>query len=118
MIKKIELEKFLTPGGDYLSGRPEGEDARGIEKLDEFDLKEDNSIELLISDSIIGVNISFFLGLLSISLKPFQTREDILKKVSLIFIGKDPEIKELVTEDFEYMIKKILDKRDINDILK
>ncbi|MGL6113528.1 MAG: hypothetical protein ACRC1R_00675 [Cetobacterium sp.] len=118
MIKKIDLEKFLTPGGDYLSGRPEGEGARKNENLDEFDLKEDNSIELLISDKIIGVNISFFLGLLSISLKPFQTREEILKKVKLVFTGSDLEIRELVNEDFEYMIKKILDKRDINDILK
>lgn len=117
--KKIELKKFLSSGGDYLSGRPEGAMARKREDLDNFDLKKDgNKIVLLVSDEIIGINISFFLGLLSISLKQFSTREEILNKVKLEFTGDDEEIEEVINEDFEYMIKKVLDKRDIDDILK
>ncbi len=119
MEKRIDLQKFLSDGGDYLSGRPEGVMARNREGLDKFDLKKDgNKIILLISDDIIGINISFFLGLLSISLKQFSTREEILNKVKLEFTGNDQEIEEVINEDFEYMIKKILDKRDIDDILK
>ncbi|MEG1150093.1 MAG: hypothetical protein RSE17_02255 [Bacilli bacterium] len=118
-MKRIELDKFLSEGNDFLSGRPEGEMARNRERLDEYDLtREGNKIILIISDNIIGINISFFLGLLSISLKPFNTREEILSKVKLEFSGNDEEIKEVIIEDFEYMIKKVLDKRDIDDILK
>lgn len=117
MKKEIDLKKYCKDN-DFLSGRPEGKDARKNEALDNFNLLEkDNVLEIIIPESIIGINVSFFLGLLSLSLKPFNTKEEILNKVKFNFKTNDPEKIELIGEDINYMIKKVLDKRDIDDVL-
>ena len=120
MVKTINLEKYMVEETDFLSGRPEGENVRKKEKLEDFSLSDSaNKIILKIPLKLIGINISFFLGIFTKTLKIFSTKEDIMKKIELEFDKNvDSEVKSLILQDIDYGISKVLDERDIDEILR
>lgn len=67
-MNKIELKKYKRTESRVFTGRPEGEKARKILNLDEFD-KKDESVEIVIPDDTLSVNSSFFSGMFQKSLK-------------------------------------------------
>lgn len=109
MKKNVILKEYLTiPEQRYFNGRPEGQAIRKTLKLDMEDEKK-NEIEFYINSGLIGMNVSFFLGLFSptiskFGLKDFETR--------YTFKYEDEEVKQLFEKDFEYGKKAAL--REIN----
>ncbi len=111
----IHLEKFLMPNDDYLSGRPEGNTARRNLKLDKYD-NEEVKINTVISDKIIGINVSFFLGLYSISINRLGSKEKFLEKFSFEICSSNKDRKEIILGDINYGIKEALDESDFDDL--
>ncbi|MGL5356290.1 MAG: hypothetical protein ACRDAQ_07075 [Cetobacterium sp.] len=104
-MEKIKIDKFLPSSeSDYLNGRPEGEDARKNLKLDEKD-KKDEKIEIFISNKLIGINISFFLGLFSKSIVKYKEKEFY---EHYKFLYEDKETEKLVKKDIENGVKEAL----------
>ena len=111
-MRRIELEKYLHSNATYLTGRLEGKDIRTTLDLDRED-KSNEPVEVIISSKMTGINISFFLGLFSKSLKILK--ENFTEKY--IFVYSDEETRDLIEEDIEYGIKEALDERSIDEIL-
>lgn len=109
MNRTIKLEKYLLSNSVYLTGRPEGEDVRRILKLDEEDKKKDEVI-FQISKEITGINVSFFLGLFSKSVKDLSEAE-FREKYKFKYENKETE--ELVKEDIMYGMNEALDIRKV-----
>ncbi|MGL5544713.1 MAG: hypothetical protein ACRDB6_06365 [Cetobacterium sp.] len=104
-MERINIAKFLPSSkSDYLNGRPEGEDARKNLKLDVKDEKEEK-VEIFISNKLIGINISFFLGLFSRSVVKYKEKGFY---EHYKFIYEDEETKKLVEKDIENGIKEAL----------
>ncbi|MGL4861782.1 MAG: hypothetical protein ACRC4T_01510 [Cetobacterium sp.] len=104
-MERINIDKFLpTPESDYLNGRPEGETARKNLKLNEKDNKEEK-VEIFISSKLIGINISFFLGLFSESIVKYKEKEFY---EHYIFIYEDKETEKLVEKDIKNGVKEAL----------
>lgn len=112
MNRTIKLEKYLLSNSDYLTGRPEGEDVRRILKLDEEDKKKDEVI-FQVSKKVTGINVSFFLGLFSKSVKDLS-EAGFREKYK--FEYENEEIEELVEEDITYGMNEALDTREIDKI--
>ena len=75
---------------------------------------KEKEVTFFISDKITGINISFFLGLFSKSIKKLKEKE-FRKKYK--FEYSDEETQDLVEEDIEYGINEALDDRTLNEIL-
>lgn len=110
---KINLSKFLkTSDSDYLSGRDYAREARKKENLDTLD-KNNTQIEIIIPNNLIGINISFFLGMFSKSIKKLGEAK-FREKYSFVY---SKETLGLVKPDIERGIKEALDERTPRDIL-
>ena len=57
-MMEIKLKDFLSIGSNYLSGRREGESVYNKYK-DKVDIKTE-TLDVIIPDNLIGINISFF----------------------------------------------------------
>lgn len=109
-----ELDQYLHSNSTYLTGREEGKDVRKRLDLDKLDDLKEKEVTFFISDKITGINISFFLGLFSKSIKKLKEKE-FRKKYK--FEYSDEETQDLVEEDIEYGINEALDDRTLNEIL-
>lgn len=93
MSKRINLQDKISAGSIILSGREKGEQLR--EKLQLLQLEDTESqIEIVIPDSIVSFNSSFFLGLFTPSIKKYASKEKFLEKYVFKcdeFIRKDIE---------------------------
>lgn len=104
-MDRVDIAKFLPSSeSDYLNGRPEGEDARKNLKLDEKDQRGEKT-EIFISNKLIGINISFFLGLFSKSVVKYKENE-FYRYYN--FIYEDEETEKLVKKDIENGVKEAL----------
>lgn len=114
MQKQIKLKDYvLIPEQKYFNGRPEGQDLRKKLKLDIAD-KQKDKVEFYINSGLIGMNISFFLGLFSptiskYGLKDFENR--------YVFTYEDDQVKKLFEKDFEYGKKAALRETNPSDLI-
>lgn len=93
MIKRINLQDKISTGSIILSGREKGEKLRKTLNLELLEEQQD-FIEIVIPDSIVSFNSSFFLGLFTPSIKKYKTKQCFFKKYIFIcdeFIKKDIE---------------------------
>lgn len=98
MSKKINLQDEISSGSIILSGRDKGELLRKKINLDELEEHEDE-ITIVIPDSIVSFNSSYFLGLFTESVVKAKTKENFLKKYKFQcdkYIRKD--IEDGITE--------------------
>jgi len=104
-MTEINLKKYLSSETQkYFNGRPEGKDARNSLKLDEKDKKKER-ITFSIDADLVGMNVSFFLGLfgptiLQCGINDFKERYN--------FKYATKEVETLFKKDFEYGIKAAL----------
>lgn len=112
-IVKIDLEKALMPNDDFLSGRLEGADFRKMYNIDEIDNDPNTNVVIRISEKIIGINISFFLGLLSISINKCGSVENFYKKFSFEI---DEKYKHVIEKDIAYNMEVALSDTNIEAI--
>jgi hypothetical protein len=68
MERRINLLKYRGSQSSLFTGRPQGEDARKEQKLDELD-KTDDKVIIVIPEGTTSLNPSFYLGLLYKSIK-------------------------------------------------
>ncbi|MBP9479477.1 MAG: hypothetical protein KBF12_12775 [Sebaldella sp.] len=111
---EIKLKDFLSIGSNYLSGRREGESVYNKYK-DKVDIKTE-TLDVIIPDNLIGINISFFLGMFDKFMKQLG-REDKIREVVNFKIEGD-RYKKYIENDIEEGIKEILDDKDIEESLK
>ena len=83
MSIKINIKDKIPSKTVILSGRTKGKKMRDILKLDELEEKED-IIEITISKPIASFNSSYFLGLFTVSIKKYKTKEAFLKKYNFV----------------------------------
>ncbi len=109
MQNRIILKDYLLiPEQKYFNGRPEGQDTRKILKLDTVDEKKE-SVEFYINSGLIGMNVSFFLGLFSPTISKYGLNDF---ESRYVFTYEDNQVKKLFEKDFEYGKKAAL--REIN----
>lgn len=98
MSKRINLQDKISSGSIILSGRDKGEMLR--EKLNLEQLEQDNEeVVIIVPESIVSFNSSYFLGLFTPSIKKYRSREKFLEKYKFEcdeYIGKD--IEDGITE--------------------
>lgn len=104
-MKKVYLKDYLTTNShNYFNGRPEGTDTRNALNLDEKDKNKENLI-FFISKNLIGMNVSFFLGMFSKTISKCGL-EDFKKRY--IFQYETDETRQLFEKDINYGIKAAL----------
>lgn len=114
MEKNVILKEYLTiPEQKYFNGRPEGQAVRKTLKLDIEDEKK-NTIKFYINSGLIGMNVSFFLGLFSPTISKFGMKEF---ENRYIFEYEDEEVKKLFEKDFEYGKKAALREVNPNNLI-
>lgn len=103
----IDLKKHIPEGTKYLSGRDEG---NYYKKLI---LKEKNWDKLVIKipETIIGINMSFFLGMFDEFIGQFNTRKEINENIE--FDIPNSKYKSYVEKDIKSAIDEILDNKSI-----
>lgn len=101
-MNKIVLAKYLAPGSKVLSGRPEGELARKELKLNELDINSE-VYYFIIPNNLRTFGTSFFLGLLSQSIKDLG-RDAFNKKYKFVTENMT-DIDEYVQDDIEEGIR-------------
>lgn len=67
--RTVDLDDYRNKGVILLSGRAKGEAVRSQLRLEEVDRDPTGTITFLVPDEIVSLNISFFLGLFSKSVK-------------------------------------------------
>lgn len=118
MVKVINLSKYSIDT-DCLTDMNIGRYIRIIEDLEDFDIcNEENHIEIIIPEHLIGFSFGFLSGLFNISLKVFDTKKEILNKVKFKFLTDDSDKILCVSDDIDFFIRMTLDKRTIEEILK
>ena len=83
MSIRININDKIPVKTIVLSGRTKGRKMRETLKLDELEDKED-VIEIVINKPIASFNSSYFLGLFTISIKKYKTKEAFFKKYNFI----------------------------------
>ena len=111
--KKIELKRYLLSDSNYLSGNLGGKEARKDLELDKFD-KNNGHMTIFISEEIIGIGFSFFLGLFSPSIKKLGEKKF---RKRFIFDYENIQTEKLVKLDVEYGINRVLEARTFIDVL-
>lgn len=109
----IKINNVISQTTTVLSGRPEGEKARANLKLDEIE-SNDNQYDVLIPERIRTFNVSYFLGLFSISIKILGESKFREKyKFYLENNGQKLDLSETIHEDIEEGIEWALDETEI-----
>lgn len=104
-MEKVILKEYLpTENHNYFNGRPEGGDTRVSLQLDVRDKKKEKLI-FYINKGLVGMNVSFFLGLFSKTISECGV-EDFKKRYT--FEYEDEITKKLFEKDMEYGIKAAL----------
>lgn len=103
----IDLKTYIPKGTRYLSGRDEGNDYK---KLLQKHNKNDKLI-IKIPETIVGINMSFFLGMFDELIGTFKDRKEINQNIE--FDIPDSEYKEFIKKDIDSAIDEILDDRSI-----
>lgn len=100
----INLGSYLQNVGEILSGRDIG---YSIRKKLQLELKEDSydKIEITFPDYVVGINPSFFLGLLGESIRKYHSKEKFLNKYKLIY---NQENNIYLQEDINDSIERAL----------
>jgi len=105
MSKRINLQDKISNGSIILSGREKGETLR--EKLNLDQLEQDNDeVVIVVPDSIVSFNSSYFLGLFTPSIKKYKSKEKFLKKYKF-------ECDEYILKDIEDGITEALKKNNL-----
>ena len=105
MSKRINLQDKISSGSIILSGREKGEHLREKLKLDELE-RDNDEIVIIVPDSIVSFNSSYFLGLFTPSIKKYKSREKFLEKYKF-------ECDEYIDKDIEDGIAEALKKKNL-----
>lgn len=105
MSKKINLQDKISAGSIILSGRDKGELLRSKLDLDKLE-KETDVVTIVVPDSIVSFNSSYFLGLFTPSIIKYKSREEFLKKYTF-------ECDEYILNDIEDGISEALKKNNL-----
>lgn len=105
MSMRINLQDKISAGSIILSGRDKGEMLRDKLRLEQ--LEEDNDqIVIVVPESIVSFNSSYFLGLFTPSVKKYKTREGFLQKYTF-------ECDEYISKDIEDGISEALKRNNL-----
>lgn len=100
MSRRINLQEEISSGSVILSGRDKGENLRKRINLDQME-EQENEIVIVIPDSIVSFNSSYFLGLFTESVVKAKSREKFLEKYKF-------ECDEYIRKDIEDGIAEAL----------
>ena len=103
----IDLKNYIPSGMRYLSGRDEGDNYKKL--LQNYDGK--NKLVVKIPESIVGINMSFFLGMFDEFIGQFNTRKEINENIE--FDIPNSKYKSYVEKDIKSAIDEILDNKSI-----
>ena len=108
MIQVVDLSKYINLEDRYLSGRDEGNDFKKmLDKKVKFSKAE--KLEIEIPPTLVGINMSFFLGLFEEIMGKFKTREEI--KENIKFDVPNTKFKKYIEKDIRDGIKEILEDK-------
>lgn len=100
MSKRINLQDKISSGSIILSGREKGEFLRKKINLDELE-KDEEQIVIVVPDSIVSFNSSYFLGLFTPSIVKLKTKSAFFEKYKF-------ECDEYIRKDIEDGIEEAL----------
>lgn len=103
----IDLEKYIPKGTKYLSGRDEGSYYKKLISREE----NQNKLVIKIPETIIGINMSFFLGMFDEFIGEFNTRKEINENIE--FDIPNSKYKSYIEKDIKSAIDEILDNKSI-----
>ena len=112
MIQVVDLSKYINLEDRYLSGRDEGNHFRNMLQKHKIDFNE--SIEIKIPKRIIGINMSFFLGMFDEKIGKFNSREELENKIK--FTIENEKYRKQIEEDIDTAISEILDNQSIEEL--
>lgn len=103
----IDLKNYIPSGTRYLSGRDEGDNYKKL--LQNYDGK--NKLIVKIPESIVGINMSFFLGMFDEFIGKFKDRKEINQNIE--FDVPHSKYRKYIEKDIESAIDEILDNKSI-----
>lgn len=108
-MKKIELKEIINPRSVTLSGRTNGENAREHFNLEVKDTDAE-IYKIIIPNQIRTFNISYFLGMFSLSID--KLREERFRE-KYIFECENENLSKGIKSDIDEGIEWALEKGDI-----
>lgn len=105
MSRRINLQDKISNGSIILSGRDKGEVLREKLNLDQLE-QDDDEVIIIVPESIVSFNSSYFLGLFTPSIKKYKSREKFLEKYKF-------ECDEYIDKDIEDGITEALKKNNL-----
>ena len=112
MSQVVDSSKYINLEDRYLSGRDEGNHFRDMLQKHKIDFNE--SIEIKIPKRIIGINMSFFLGMFDEKIGKFNSREELENKIK--FTIENEKYRKQIEEDIDTAISEILDNQSIEEL--
>ncbi len=115
--KEINLDRFLNPNENILTGREQGELSRKIIGLDSLDSdKNIEQIVFIVPENLIAITPSFYLGLLFKSFKKLEL-QNFQSRYKFNLLTQDNQLIKRLNQDLEEGIRASIDSLDKRSFL-